>query len=351
MRFPGLTRSAFRNYPWRWRRLRESRELQNPFPPFPAAFRDFVDPARPRPEVWRTCLGLGLVVAASIAWIRLVALAADLADGGFPLFRLLPGFGDLDEPAGVIWLLACFAGPVFGLLAAVGLVHRRRPATLVGPRGSRVGRDFARGFLVAAGILGAGVLAVVPFMQPEGNLATAVWLAWLVPGIPLLLVQVAAEELVFRGYLQQQLAARFRSPLIWLALPSFAFGILHFDQDAFGSNAWLVVAATVVFGLIAGDVTARTGNIGAATGLHAANNFVALFLVGPDGYLTGLALFVLPFHASDATAARPFLVMDLLSLIAAYAFYLGAVRWIRAKRAARGTLPDAGGRGDPNRSS
>ncbi len=28
------------------------------------------------------------------------------------------------------------------------------------------------------------------------------------------------EELVFRGYLQSQLAARFRSPLVWIVLPS-----------------------------------------------------------------------------------------------------------------------------------
>ena len=154
-------------------------------------------------------------------------------------------------------------------------------------------------------------------------------------------MQVTAEELLFRGYLQQQLAARFRSPVIWLVLPSAAFGILHFDHGTFGNNAWLVVAATAVFGLIAGDVTARTGNIGAATGLHAANNFLALFLVAPDGYLTGTNLFVFPFHVSDAAAVRPFLVLDLLSLLAAYACYLGVIRWIRAKRAARVSGPDA----------
>ena len=302
------------------------------FPPFPAAFRDFVEPARPRSAIWRTCLGLGLIVAFSLVWIRFVALAADLADERVPLLRLLRGFGELDDPAGVIWLLACFAGPLFGVCAAAGLVHRRRPATLVGSPDSRIGRNFAGGFLVASAILVAGTLAVAPFMPPARNLATWTWLVWMAPGIPLLLVQVTAEELVFRGYLQQQLAARFRSPAIWLVLPSVAFGILHLDLGVFGSNAWLVAAATAVFGLIAGDVTARTGSIAAATGLHLANNFLALFLVGPDGYLTGLSLFVFPFDVSDAAEVRVFLVLDLFLLLVAYACYLGVIRWMRASR-------------------
>jgi membrane protease YdiL (CAAX protease family) len=35
--------------------------------------------------------------------------------------------------------------------------------------------------------------------------------------------QAASEELVFRGYLPQQLAARGDSPLVWGFLPSFVF--------------------------------------------------------------------------------------------------------------------------------
>ena len=38
----------------------------------------------------------------------------------------------------------------------------------------------------------------------------AAWAAWLPLVLPALLVQTAAEEIAFRGYLMQGLAARFR---------------------------------------------------------------------------------------------------------------------------------------------
>ncbi len=53
------------------------------------------------------------------------------------------------------------------------------------------------------------------------------------------LIQTGAEELVFRGYLQQQLAARFASPLIWMVLPALIFGAVHYDPATAGPNVWL----------------------------------------------------------------------------------------------------------------
>jgi DNA-directed RNA polymerase subunit RPC12/RpoP len=39
------------------------------------------------------------------------------------------------------------------------------------------------------------------------------------------LIQTGAEEVLFRGYLQQQLAARFASPIAWMVLPSAIFAL------------------------------------------------------------------------------------------------------------------------------
>ena len=81
-----------------------------------------------------------------------------------------------------------------------------------------------------------------------------------------------------------------------------------------GANAWLVVGLTGLFGLIAADLTARSGTLGLAWGLHFANNFFALLIVAPQGALSGLALFTTPFSADDTGLMRGLLVVDLAFL-------------------------------------
>jgi hypothetical protein len=71
-----------------------------------------------------------------------------------------------------------------------------------------------------------------------------------------------------------------------------AFGLLHYDPAGAGTNAWWIVAAATVFGLVAADLTRVTGNIGAAWGLHMVNNTFAVLIVGVDGTLSGLSWWV-----------------------------------------------------------
>jgi membrane protease YdiL (CAAX protease family) len=136
-------------------------------------------------------------------------------------------------------------------------------------------------------------------------------------------VQTGAEELVFRGYLQQQLAARFRSPLIWMLVPSLAFGAAHYDPATSGGNLWLIVLATGAFGLAAADLTARSGSLGAAWGFHFANNVAALLVIAVKGTIPGLALFTTPYDATDPVM-RGLVVIDIVTL---------AVAWLLVRRA------------------
>ncbi len=82
-------------------------------------------------------------------------------------------------------------------------------------------------------------------------------------------------------------------------LPSVLFGLLHYDA-AMGPAAWHIVLATLIFGLIAADLTAATGSLAAAWGLHFANNASALLLLATEGTLPGLALYRTPYAASEA---------------------------------------------------
>ena len=84
----------------------------------------------------------------------------------------------------------------------------------------------------------------------------------------------------------------------------------------------MIALSIMVFGLIAGDVTARSGGIGIAVGLHFANNAFALCLFGVDGYLSGLSLFVLPEMTRQAAEISPLSVVDFVGISFAYIVFL-----------------------------
>ena len=79
---------------------------------------------------------------------------------------------------------------------------------------------------------------------------------------------------------------------------------------------------TTLIGLILGDVTARTGNLSLAMGLHFANNAIAMLLVAAPSPLAALSLYLLPVGPADPAAMRPLLMLDLASTAAAYAGWL-----------------------------
>lgn len=230
------------------------------------------------------------------------------------------------DPQSVILLLMTFMGLFLGVLAAVRIMHKRGLKSLIGPSWRQAAYNFWVAALCVAVLSSIGLLIVAFFTPPMRQMELSTWLSWMVLGAPLLLLQVASEELVFRGYFQQQLAARFHSRWVWYVLPSVLFGLMHYDPGTMGSNVWLVVAHTTLFGLIAADVTARTGNLGAAIGLHFANNLFALAIVGLDGSLSGLGLYISAIHVSDEAAIRAVLIPDFIFLALLYGLFM---LWVR----------------------
>jgi membrane protease YdiL (CAAX protease family) len=212
-------------------------------PARPPALEAAVAPLLARPALWRTLAGAALALACWTAALGLLPLTARLlppAGGRVPLLLFLASFGAL----------------ALGTAAAARLLQRRPPATLLGPGGFRP-RAFVTGVAVVAALGLAGGLAaplLAPVTRQTGLLA---WAAWLPLALPAILVQSAAEELLFRGFLLQGLAARFRSAWIWWLVPALLFGVLHWNPGAFGADAWLGVLATTVIG--SRSATSRRG--------------------------------------------------------------------------------------------
>lgn len=279
-------------------------------------FAAYVAPARLYPELWRLLLGILLILFCYLGGTALVLVALYpiiTAQDPFGYFGWILDLATPDKPGQVIALLLTFGGLALGPIVAAGTCHLRPAGTLFGPRGEAL-RGFGLTLLVLAPVYAALVAVNWLIDAPVPNMEPAQWLRFLPLALPLLLLQVSAEELLFRGYLQQQLAARFAARWVWMGLPAIVFASLHYNPEA-GSNTWLIIATTFAFALIAADLTEQSGSLGAAIGLHFVNNFTSLLLVSVKGTITGLALFITPYDITEASMLSIGLLLDIALLL------------------------------------
>jgi uncharacterized protein len=220
-------------------------------------------------------------------------------------------------PGGVLMLLYSFAGLGLGAFATVRILHARPAGTLFGPARATITNALRVALpVIVLAVLMLPLLTRLPGVAAGVSLGT--FIAFLLPALIGLAIQTGAEEIAFRGYLQQQLAARFRSPLLWMVLPSAIFAAGHYSPEDFGDAAIWVVAWAGLFGCFAADLTARTGNLGAAIGFHFATNTAALLLVGMEGNIDGLSLWTVRVGADGGADVWVLLSSDFLSMFVSW---------------------------------
>lgn len=288
------------------------------------ALDGFVAPARDRAQIWRLLVGLivavliyiliMLAIIAAAVWIAAPPdFLADIANwdgvGPNPIEREVQLLLNGQSPTQVLVILSTFGGMLLGAMAAAYWLHGRGFVSLTGPL-PKLFRHFGLAVLITVPFFAVSFF-IPPTLMLEPMTETSVWLTFLPMAIAMIALQTGAEEFLFRGYLQSQLAARFKSPLVWMLLPSVLFGLGHLSPDQFGDSAWVVVGVTTAVGLFAADLTARTGSLGAAWGFHFANNVVAILIVSLEGPLAGLSLWVIPSTAVPPEAMNAALLRDL----------------------------------------
>jgi membrane protease YdiL (CAAX protease family) len=283
-----------------------------------SAHAAFVAPAAEKAQVWRTVVGLVLIIG------TLAGLGPLIYTVIFEIFNQRIS----DRGVAIVFaMLFSFVTATLGVFGALYFVHDRLAATVFGPWQTVIDH-FTK---VSVGII--TLLVVVAVLPPWGyggpliaNQAFGPWLMVLPIALVAVFVQSSAEEILFRGYLQQQLGARFRSPWVWMVVPSVLFAFAHYDPQTAGENAWLIVIWAGLFGVAMADLTARAGNLGPAIAIHFINNAMALLVVALPDQLGGAALYLLPFGLSDVDAMRTWMPVDFVTTF---------VMWLIARLAIR----------------
>ena len=106
-------------------------------------------------------------------------------------------------------------------------------------------------------------------------------------------IQTAYEELLFRGYFTQGIAAWTKNRWVALIIPALLFGLMHsFNPEVKEYGFWVVMPQYVIFGLLFGLMTILDDGIELAMGAHAANNiFSCLFVTNAASALQTPAVF------------------------------------------------------------
>jgi len=278
---------------------------------------------RGRAQLWR--LLAGLVMISAVTWGFMLVLRSIAA--GYMSAAWISDLPSGNTPGKLLLLLFGFGGVILGVQLTVRFFQMRGLTSVTGPV-ALFWRQFGRVLLYLLALTAA--LSLLPPYDmgepPVQNLPFSRWLALLPLGMAALLVQTGAEEILFRGYIQQSLAARFRSPLVFLLVPSALFALGHYLPAEAGDNAGLIALWAGVFGVLMADLTARAGSLGPAVAVHFFNNMTAMLLIASPTSLNGLALYLQPYGLSDTEGLRPWLVVD---------FALMTVSWLVARLAIR----------------
>ncbi|GAA3957692.1 CPBP family intramembrane glutamic endopeptidase [Actinoplanes auranticolor] len=236
---------------------------------------------------WRPAAGTALVLAGTIVLILLgvglASVAAALAgrpenaDG-------MPSFGPLADLALDFLLIAALLPPIF---AAARWVQRRPAGTLSSVTG-RLRLPWLLTCLpvaaVAVAVLLGGGVALAAATGEDVGLGDdlAGWGPFLAGSLVLVAVvplQAAAEEYLTRGWLLQAVGSLCRGPWVPIAVQAVVFAALHGWGTPWG------FADLILFGVVAGWLTVRTGGLEAAIALHVMNNLISGVLSAAYGSL------------------------------------------------------------------
>ena len=231
---------------------------------------------------WRPLTGTLLLGG---IWVALLVLAvAVLAAAGVDLepSAARSPIGELVDFSAALLLI----GTVLPAVLLAARLGQRRPAGTVTSVAGRLRLRWAGWCALAAVPAIAVQLGVVLLLERDttGGVGGG-WVGWPVLALsvavllPLVAVQSAAEEYLARGWIVQAVGSWLRTPWPGIVLGGALWTALHVP------STWAGVADLMLFSLVTGWLTVRTGGLEAAVALHAVGNLAVCGIVAALGQL------------------------------------------------------------------
>lgn len=209
-------------------------------------------------------------------------------------FTDLSSYG-ISGNAGYFLLLFTFIPMIFAFKWLVRPFHKRTiTETINGRNNLRKGR-VGMGMLVWGALMSISLIYGL-ITSPENyqlQFHFGRFLLLLLITLLILPFQTTFEELFFRGYLSQGVAAATRSRWATLIIISLAFGLMHaFNPEVKEYGFWISIPSYILMGIILGAVSILDDGIELAIGIHFMNNaFIALFTTHSSSVFQTDALF------------------------------------------------------------
>lgn len=183
---------------------------------------------------------------------------------------------------GLFLMILPFAVGLFTVILMLKPLHKRTFKEVInGTHNIRWRRFFFGTFAWAAFMV--GYFAISYFDDPQNftlQFNPISFVILIIISVLLIPFQTTFEELLFRGYLAQGLAAWTRNRWIVLIIPTLVFGLMHaFNPEVKEYGFWVAMPQYWLFGLLFGLITILDDGIELAMGVHAANNIFSSILV------------------------------------------------------------------------
>jgi uncharacterized protein len=221
-------------------------------------------------SLWR--FGLGCILILVMAGVLVALLSSP--------FKALESTGAIGKF--IVLNLHIFTY-VAGLVLAVKWLQRRPLMSLLTPNGFDLRRAW-QGFAVFVVI--NAIFSLMEYLLYPGHFRLNVNADKLLIFLPFILIfiplQVAIEELVFRGYLLQSLRTFTSKPWLIVITSSALFMVMHlWNPEA--KLGVLVVLQYLLLGIFFSTITLRDGRMELAIGAHAGNNIFNAAIERFDG--------------------------------------------------------------------
>lgn len=192
----------------------------------------------------------------------------------------------IDPSLGLFLLLFPFIISVVLYVPLSKALHKRKATEVInGTLSFRWSRFFSG--IIVWGLLILAYYSIQIAIDPsnfEFRFDIGSFLPLLIVSLLVIPLQTSYEELLFRGYLSQGIAAWSRSRWLVVAIPSVLFALLHsFNPEVEKYGFWIMMLQYLTIGLTFAIASILDDGIEIALGAHAINNILMAVLVTFDG--------------------------------------------------------------------